>query len=108
MKGLLIEGSPTIYRVADVEIDPVRRRALRAGRQLRLTPKEFALLWLLVRHTGEVVSRTIIAEEIWETRFFAGTNVIDVTIGRLRRKVEDGFDRKLIYTVRRGGYVLRA
>jgi two-component system copper resistance phosphate regulon response regulator CusR len=107
MKGLLIEGSSSIYRVADVEIDPVRRRVVRAGRELHLTPNEFALLWLLVRYAGEVVSRTIIAEEVWETRFHADTNVIDVTVRRLRRKIDEGFARKLIHTVRRGGYVLR-
>jgi two-component system, OmpR family, copper resistance phosphate regulon response regulator CusR len=95
------------YRAADVEIDPVRRRATREGRELNLSPKEFALLSLLVRRVGEVLSRTIIAEQVWDMNFDSDTNVVDVAIRRLRQKVDDPFDRRLIHTVRGGGYVLR-
>jgi two-component system copper resistance phosphate regulon response regulator CusR len=93
-------------RRGDLEIDLVRRRAARAGRKLDLTPKEFALLSLLVRRGGEVLSRTVIAEEVWDMNFDGGTNVVDVHVRRLRSKVDDPFDRKLIHTVRGMGYVL--
>jgi len=92
-------------RRADIEIDLVRHRAARAGRKLDLTPKEFALLSLLVRRGGEVLSRTAIAEEVWDMNFDGGTNVVDVHVRRLRSKVDDPFDRKLIHTVRGMGYV---
>ena len=90
----------------DLEIDLVRHRAARAGRKLDLTPKEFALLSFLVRRGGEVLSRTVIAEEVWDMNFDGGTNVVDVHVRRLRSKVDDPFDRKLIHTVRGMGYVL--
>jgi two-component system copper resistance phosphate regulon response regulator CusR len=95
------------YRAADVEIDPVRHRASRAGQELNLSPKEFALLWLLVRRAGEVLSRTVIAERVWDMNFDSDTNVVDVAVRRLRQKVDDPFDRKLIHTVRGAGYVLK-
>jgi len=93
-------------RRSDLEIDLVRHRASRAGRKLDLTPKEFALLSFLVRRGGEVLSRTAIAEEVWDMNFDGGTNVVDVHVRRLRSKVDDPFDRKLIHTVRGMGYVL--
>jgi two-component system, OmpR family, copper resistance phosphate regulon response regulator CusR len=93
-------------RRGDLEIDLVRHRALRAGRKLDLTPKEFALLSFLARRGGEVLSRTTIAEEVWDMNFDGGTNVVDVHVRRLRSKVDDPFDRKLIHTVRGMGYVL--
>jgi len=93
-------------RRADLEIDLVRHRAARGGRRLDLTPKEFALLSLLARRTGEVLSRTAIAEQVWDMNFDGGTNVVDVHVRRLRSKVDDPFDRKLIHTVRGMGYVL--
>jgi two-component system copper resistance phosphate regulon response regulator CusR len=93
-------------RRGDLEIDLVRHRAARAGRKLDLTPKEFALLSFLVRRGGEVLSRTVIAEEVWDMNFDGGTNVVDVHVRRLRSKVDDPFDRKLIHTVRGMGYVL--
>jgi two-component system copper resistance phosphate regulon response regulator CusR len=96
------------YRAADVEIDPVRYRATRAGRELNLSPKEFALLSLLVRRVGEVLSRTLIAEQVWDMNFDSDTNVVDVAIRRLRQKVDDPFEQKLIQTVRGAGYVLKA
>jgi len=97
---------PETLRVADLEIDPVRRRAVRAGRRLDLTPKEFALLELLVRRRGEPLSRTVIAEQVWDMNFDSNTNVVDVHIRRLRSKVDDPFERKLIRTVRGVGYAL--
>lgn len=99
-------GTPSeIVRVADLEVDTLRRRATRRQR-LELTPKEFALLALLCRHTGEVLSRAYIAEQIWEMAFEGDSNVVDVHIRRLRSKVDDPFPQKLIHTVRGRGYVL--
>ncbi len=95
-----------ILRIADLEIDLLRHRALRNGQRLDLTPKEFALLSLLARRTGEVVSRTIIAEQVWDMNFDSNTNVVDVAIRRLRRKVDDPFVCKIIHTVRGVGYLL--
>lgn len=97
---------PDIIKVADIEIDVVRHRASRAGLRLDLTPKEFALLSLLARRTGEVLSRTLISEQVWDVNFDSDTNVVDVHLRRLRAKVDDPFDTKLIHTVRGVGYVL--
>jgi two-component system copper resistance phosphate regulon response regulator CusR len=91
---------------ADLEIDLVRHRAARGGRKIDLTPKEFALLALLARRSGEVLSRTAIAEEVWDMNFDGGTNVVDVHVRRLRSKIDDPFEKKLIHTVRGMGYVL--
>jgi two-component system copper resistance phosphate regulon response regulator CusR len=96
------------YRAGDLEVDVVRHRAVRQGQELNLSPKEFALLSLLVRRAGEVLSRTIIAEQVWDMNFDSDTNVVDVAIRRLRQKVDDPFERKLIHTVRGAGYLLRA
>lgn len=95
-----------VLTVADLELDVARHRASRGGRRLDLTPKEFALLALLVRRHGEVLSRTLISELVWEMHFDSDTNVVDVAIRRLRAKVDDPFDMKLIRTVRGVGYVL--
>ncbi|VTS01467.1 transcriptional regulator : DNA-binding heavy metal response regulator (Fragment) OS=mine drainage metagenome GN=B2A_07583 PE=4 SV=1: Response_reg: Trans_reg_C [Gemmata massiliana] len=106
----LLRRSPTrqaeVVRVADLEVDVVRHRASRAGIRLDLTPKEFALLSLLARRVGEVLSRTLIAEQVWDVNFDSDTNVVDVHVRRLRAKVDDPFDKKLIHTVRGVGYVL--
>ena len=83
-----------------------RHKATRRGRPLDLTPKEFLLLSLLVRRAGDVLSRTLIAEQVWDINFDTGTNVLDVHVRRLRSKVDDPFDAKLIHTVRGIGYVL--
>jgi len=96
------------YQAADVQIDVVRHRATRSGRELNLSPKEFALLSLFVRRAGEVLSRTIIAEQVWDMNFDSDTNVVDVAVRRLRQKVDDPFDQKLIHTIRGVGYVLKA
>ncbi len=95
-----------IVQIGDLEIDLLRHRALRTGRRLDLTPKEFALLSLLARRAGDVLSRTVIAEQVWDMNFDSDTNVVDVAIRRLRRKVDDPFVLKLIHTVRGIGYVL--
>lgn len=97
---------PEQLRVGDLELDLPRHRATRAGRRLELTPKEFALLSLLVRRKGEVLSRTLIAELVWEMHFDSDTNVVDVAVRRLRGKVDDPHPQKLIHTVRGVGYVI--
>jgi two-component system, OmpR family, copper resistance phosphate regulon response regulator CusR len=97
---------PDILRVADLELDLLSYKATRGGQRLDLTPKEFLLLSLLSRRAGEVLSRTLIAEQVWGMNFDSGTNVVDVHVRRLRAKVDDSFERKLIRTVRGVGYVL--
>ena len=97
---------PETLRVADLELDLPRHKAARAGQRLDLTPKEFALLSLLARRKGEVLSRTLIAELVWEMHFDSDTNVVDVAVRRLRRKVDDPFPLKLVRTVRGVGYVI--
>ena len=91
--------------MADLEIDLLRQRATRAGQRLDLTAKEFLLLTLLARRAGEVLSRTLIAESVWDMNFDSDTNVVDVNVRRLRSKVDDPFPVKLIHTVRGAGYV---
>jgi len=86
----------------------MRRRVNRAGRRIDLTAKEFALLELLLRRQGEVLPRSLIASQVWDMNFDSDTNVIEVAIRRLRAKVDDGFDVKLIHTVRGMGYVIEA
>jgi two-component system copper resistance phosphate regulon response regulator CusR len=93
-------------RVSDLEIDFVQHRAVRAGKRLDLTPKEFSLLSLLARRKGEVLTRTVIAGQVWDMNFDSQTNVVDVHMRRLRAKVDDPFQHKLIQTVRGVGYVL--
>jgi len=98
---------PESLRIADLEIDSVGHRATRAGNRLDLTPKEFSLLRLLLSRRGEVLSRTLIAEQVWDMNFDCDTNVVDVHIRRLRAKVDDPYSRKLIHAIRGVGYVLR-
>jgi two-component system copper resistance phosphate regulon response regulator CusR len=97
-----------VLTVADLEVDLQRRRVSRAGRRVDLTAKEYALLDHFVRRTGEVSSRTLIAEQVWDMNFDSDTNVVDVAVRRLRAKIDDGHARKLIHTVRGVGYVLEA
>jgi two-component system copper resistance phosphate regulon response regulator CusR len=97
---------PTLLRIADLEIDLAHLKATREGTHLDVTPKEFALLSLLARRTGEVLSRTLIAEQVWDMNFASDTNVVDVAVRRLRRKADEPFATKLIHTVRGAGYVL--
>lgn len=100
------ENSQMTLRIDDLEIDLVRHRATRAGKRLDLTPKEFLLLSLMMRRSGEVLSRALIADQVWEINFESNTNFVDVHIRRLRSKVDDEFPRKLIHTVRGAGYVV--
>jgi two-component system copper resistance phosphate regulon response regulator CusR len=95
-----------ILRIGDLEIDLVRMKAFRDRRRLDLTQKEFSLLALFARRHGEVLSRTLIAEQVWDMNFESDSNVVDVHIRRLRSKVDDPFGAKLIHTVRGAGYVL--
>jgi len=98
----------TVIAVADLELDLMRRQARRGGRRIPLTAKEFALLEILFRHQGEVLTRSTIASQVWDMNFDSDTNVIDVAIRRLRVKVDEAFERKLIHTVRGMGYMLDA
>lgn len=97
---------PTRLYLGDLSLDLLRRRAARAGQRLMLTTKELQLLELFLRRQGEVLSRTEIAERVWDMNFDGGTNVIDVAVRRLRIKLDDPFDRPLLHTVRGIGYVL--
>ncbi|MES3013945.1 MAG: heavy metal response regulator transcription factor [Pseudomonadota bacterium] len=95
-------------RIADLDVDLVRRRVTRAGERIDLTAKEYALLDYFVRHLGEVVSRTLIAEHVWDMNFDSDTNVVDVAVRRLRAKLDDRFETRLIHTIRGVGYVFDA
>lgn len=108
VRALLKRGAPVtqFLRVADLEVDAISHRATRAGQRIDLTAKEFALLVLLGRKTGQVLSRTQIASLVWDINFDSDTNVVEVAIRRLRAKVDDPFPTKLIHTVRGVGYVL--
>ena len=100
-----VRESPVI-RVGDLELDLTGRRAMRAGQRIDLTGREFTLLSLLARHAGEVLSRTAIAEAVWNINSEGDTNVVDVNLRRLRCKLDDPFPKKLLHTVRGVGYVL--
>jgi two-component system copper resistance phosphate regulon response regulator CusR len=97
---------PEVMRAADLELDLLRRRALRGGKRIELTAKEFALLELLLRRRGEVLPRSLIASQVWDMNFDSDTNVIEVAVRRLRAKIDDPFEPKLIQTVRGMGYVI--
>jgi DNA-binding response OmpR family regulator len=101
------DAPPTFLRVADLALDPAARTVERAGQRIDLSAKQFALLRYLMQHAGQVVSRTMIQEHVWNYDFDGLTNVVDVHINRLRNKVDRGFDRPLIHTLRGVGYVLR-
>ena len=92
--------------VADLILDLPKHRALRGGRKINLSHKEFCLLELLARRQGEVLPRSLIASQVWDMNFDSDTNVIDVAIRRLRSKIDEGFEPKLIHTVRGMGYKL--
>jgi len=108
LRALLRRGTAqaSTLQIADLRIDLVGRRVYSGDTRIELTPKEFALLDYLARHAGEVVTRTMIAEHVWDMNFDSFTNVIDVYIRYLRRKVDDAFDPKLIHTRRGVGYLL--
>jgi two-component system copper resistance phosphate regulon response regulator CusR len=99
---------PQVLKVADLELDPGRHRAFRGAQRIDLTTKEFALLHLLMRQSGEVLTRTQIISLVWDMNFDCDTNVVEVSIRRLRAKIDDPFDSKLIHTLRGVGYVLEA
>lgn len=110
VRNVLRRGRPALesstLQVADLEVDLMRRRVTRAGRRIDLTPKEFGLLELLMRRQGEVLPRSLIASLVWDMNFDSDTNVIEVAMRRLRAKVDEGFEVRLIQTVRGMGYVL--
>lgn len=112
VRTLLRRGVPSreveCLRAADLELDLLRRRANRGGRRIDLTAKEFALLELLLRRQGEVLPRSLIASQVWDINFDSDTNVVEVAVRRLRAKVDDDFEPKLIRTVRGMGYLLEA
>lgn len=99
-------SAPQVFKVDDLELDPGRHRAFRGTHRIDLTTKEFALLHLLMRNSGQVMSRTQIISLVWDMNFDCDTNVVEVAIRRLRAKIDDPFDNKLIHTLRGVGYVL--
>jgi len=101
-------GEPTLLKLADLELDLIRRKVTRAGQRLDLTAKEFNLLSLLLRRQAEVLSRTELAEQVWDMNFDSETNVVEVAVRRLRSKLDQPFERPLLHTVRGMGYVLEA
>jgi two-component system, OmpR family, copper resistance phosphate regulon response regulator CusR len=103
-RGVMRES--TVFQVADLKLDVLRRKATREGVEIALTNKEFMLLHLLVRRQGEALSRTQIASEVWDMNFDSDTNVVDVAVKRLRAKIDHPFEKKLIHTVRSIGYTL--
>jgi DNA-binding response OmpR family regulator len=110
VRSLLRRGSlekSAVLSIADLELDTITHKARRASRAIDLTAKEYALLEYFLRNKDRVLSRTIISEHIWDYNFDTGTNLIDVYISHLRNKIDSGFERKLIHTVRGVGYVMR-
>ncbi len=101
------DGAGVSLAIADLRIDPLSRKVRRGDRDILLTNKEFQLLEYLLRNKGRVLSRVILTEHIWDMHFDSDTNIVDVLINRLRRKIDDGFDPKLIHTVRGVGYVMK-
>lgn len=110
VRTLLRRGSVSVLsevlQLADLDIDLARHKVIRAGNRIKLTTKEFALLELLMRRKGEVLTRSLIASQVWDMNFDSDTNIVDVAIRRLRSKIDDNFEVKLIHTVRGMGYVL--
>jgi DNA-binding response OmpR family regulator len=96
-----------VLRVGDLELDMATREVKRAGERIELTPKEYTVLEYLMRHAGRVMSRTLITEYAWDYHFDPGTNIVDVVINRLRKKVDSGHPQKLVHTVRGVGYVVK-
>ncbi|AXK52071.1 MULTISPECIES: heavy metal response regulator transcription factor [Pseudomonas] len=99
-------SQPQVLQVADLQLDPRRHRAYRGDRRIDLTTKEFTLLHVLMRHSGEVLTRTQIISLVWDMNFDCDTNVVEVSISRLRAKIDDASEVKLIHTLRGVGYVL--
>jgi two-component system, OmpR family, response regulator len=101
-------GEPTSYRVADLELDRLSHRVARSGTEIPLQPREYRLLEYLMRNAGQVVTRTMLLEHVWDYHFDPQTNVIDVHVSRLRAKIDKAFTKPLIHTVRGAGYMIRA
>ena len=101
-------GPETVLRYHDLTLDLLARRVARAGKLIDLQPREFRLLEVLMRHAGQVMTRTMLLEKVWDYRFDPQTNVIDVHISRLRQKIDRGYEHALIHTIRGAGYSLRA
>jgi len=100
-------SAETVYRVADLELDRLSHRVTRGGEEVVLQPREFRLLEYLMKHAGQVVTRTMLLENVWDYHFDPQTNVIDVHISRLRSKIDKGFTQPLLHTVRGAGYMIR-
>ena len=100
-------GEEMVYRVSDLELDRLSHRVTRDKEEIVLQPREFRLLEYLMKHAGQVVTRTMLLENVWDYHFDPQTNVIDVHISRLRSKIDKGFDQQLLHTVRGAGYVIR-
>ena len=101
-------GAPeTVYRVGDLELDRLSHRVSRGGEEIILQPREFRLLEFLMKNAGQVVTRTMLLEHVWDYHFAPQTNVIDVHVSRLRAKIDKGFDKPLIHTIRGAGYTVR-
>ena len=111
VEALARRGAPqtadTVYRVGDLELDRLAHRVTRATKEIALQPREFRLLEYLMRHAGQVVTRTMLLENVWDYHFDPKTNVIDVHMSRLRSKIDKGFDRTLLHTIRGAGYMIR-
>jgi two-component system, OmpR family, response regulator len=101
------QSGDTVYRVGDLELDRLSHRVTRGDKDIPLQPREFRLLEYLMRHAGQVVTRTMLLENVWDYHFDPQTNVIDVHVSRLRAKVDKGFDSALLHTVRGAGYMIR-
>ncbi len=97
----------TVLKVGDLELDRLAHRVTRGGRAIPVQPREFRLLEYLMKHAGQVVTRTMLLENVWDYHFDPQTNVIDVHVSRLRSKVDKGFDRPLLHTIRGAGYMIR-
>jgi two-component system, OmpR family, response regulator len=98
----------TVYRTGDLELDRLSHSVRRAGKEITLQPREYRLLEYLMRHAGQVVTRTMLLENVWDYHFDPQTNVIDVHVSRLRGKIEKGFESPVLHTVRGAGYMLKA
>jgi len=101
------DAAPTRLKVCDLEMDLLSRKVARSGREIDLTAREFKLLEFLLRHAGQIVTRTMLLESVWDLHFDPQTNLIDVHMSRLRQAVDRGFGKPLIHTVRGAGYVIR-
>ncbi|KPH80587.1 MULTISPECIES: response regulator transcription factor [Bosea] len=100
-------SEPTTYRVGDLDLDRLAHRVTRGGTEILLQPREFRLLEYLMKHAGQVVTRTMLLENVWDYHFDPQTNVIDVHVSRLRAKVDKGFEHPMIHTIRGAGYMVR-